>query len=124
VVDSARVDGGDWGDGRYEPDPEYSYSAEEFTAAGAGIRPAGASAAESGGDCNGAFVWAIGNKGGGARRSELGRKVRHPEYEWTVVGVEGDDDDRRVSVVFRGRTKKFVSGTPVAAGLKAPRSSN
>ena len=40
----------------------------------------------------------------------LGRKVRHPEYGiGTVVGVEGDEDDRRVSVSFPGRgTKKFV----------------
>ena len=40
----------------------------------------------------------------------LGRKVRHATYGvGTVVGVEGDDDDRRVSVSFPGRgTKKFV----------------
>ena len=40
----------------------------------------------------------------------LGRKVRHPSYGvGTVVGVEGDDDDRRVSVSFPGRgTKKFI----------------
>jgi hypothetical protein len=40
----------------------------------------------------------------------LGRKVRHPEFGvGTIVGVEGDDDDRRVSVTFPGRgTKKFI----------------
>jgi DNA helicase-2/ATP-dependent DNA helicase PcrA len=40
----------------------------------------------------------------------LGRKVRHPSYGvGTIVGVEGDDEDRRVSVSFPGRgTKKFV----------------
>src|SRR5712675_3730196 len=40
----------------------------------------------------------------------LGQKVRHPNYGvGTIVGVEGDDEDRRVSVSFPGRgTKKFV----------------
>jgi hypothetical protein len=40
----------------------------------------------------------------------LGQKVRHPEYGvGTVVGVEGEDDDRRISVSFPGRgTKKFI----------------
>ena len=40
----------------------------------------------------------------------LGQKVRHPEYGvGTVVGVEGDEEDRRVSVSFPGRgTKKFI----------------
>jgi len=40
----------------------------------------------------------------------LGQKVRHPEYGvGTIVGVEGDEDDRRLSVTFPGRgTKKFV----------------
>jgi DNA helicase-2/ATP-dependent DNA helicase PcrA len=40
----------------------------------------------------------------------LGRKVRHPSYGiGTVVGVEGDEEDRRVSVSFPGRgTKKFI----------------
>jgi hypothetical protein len=47
---------------------------------------------------------------GGQADSMLGTKVRHPEYGvGTVVGVEGDEDDRRVSVSFPGRgTKKFV----------------
>jgi len=40
----------------------------------------------------------------------LGRKVRHPDFGLgTVVGVEGYDDDRRISVSFPGRgTKKFI----------------
>ena len=38
------------------------------------------------------------------------RKCAHPEYGvGTVVGVEGDEEDRRLSVSFPGRgTKKFV----------------
>ena len=40
----------------------------------------------------------------------LGQKVRHPEYSvGAVVGVEGEDEDRRLSVSFPGRgTKKSV----------------
>jgi DNA helicase-2/ATP-dependent DNA helicase PcrA len=93
---------------RYEPDPEYSYSPEEFLrrvrgetkpAAAAPRRPAspsssGRPAVKRVGDSN----------------PMLGRKVRHPSYGvGTVVGVEGDDEDRRISVSFPGRgTKKFI----------------
>jgi DNA helicase II / ATP-dependent DNA helicase PcrA len=96
---------------RYEPDPEYSYSAEEFTRRVRGIsapaprvpqRRAAASPAPSFGR--------PAMKRGGQADPMLGTKVRHPEYGvGTVVGVEGDDDDRRVSVSFPGRgTKKFI----------------
>ncbi len=96
---------------RYEPDPEYSYSAEEFTRRVRGIsaptvrtpqRRAAAATTPSFGRSA--------MKRGGQGDPMLGRKVRHPEYGvGTVVGVEGEDDDRRVSVSFPGRgTKKFV----------------
>jgi ATP-dependent DNA helicase UvrD/PcrA len=96
---------------RYEPDPEYSYSAEEFTRRVRGIsspavrvpqRRAAASTTPSFGRSA--------MKRGGQADPLLGQKVRHPEYGvGTVVGVEGEDDDRRVSVSFPGRgTKKFV----------------
>jgi DNA helicase-2/ATP-dependent DNA helicase PcrA len=93
---------------RYEPDPEYSYSADEFLrrvrrgaqpAARQPQRPAampsfGHPAIRRGADAN----------------PLLGQKVRHPQYGvGTIIGVEGDDDDRRLSVTFPGRgTKKFV----------------
>jgi len=94
---------------RYEPDPEYSYSPEEFLRRVRGeTRPAqttprrqpaakpsfGRSTAKRGTDAN----------------PMLGRKVRHPSFGvGTIVGVEGDDEDRRVSVSFPGRgTKKFI----------------
>jgi len=92
---------------RYEPDPEYSYSPEEFLRRVRGEskqaaprrQPAaqpsfGRPAAKRGGDAN----------------PMLGRKVRHPSFGvGTIVGVEGDDEDRRVSVSFPGRgTKKFI----------------
>jgi DNA helicase-2/ATP-dependent DNA helicase PcrA len=93
---------------RYEPDPEYSYSPEEFLRRVRGgpkpaeptpRRPAARSsssrpAAKRGADAN----------------PMLGRKVRHPSFGvGTIVGVEGDDEDRRLSVSFPGRgTKKFI----------------
>ena len=93
---------------RYEPDPEYSYSADEFLrrvrrgplpAARQPERPSstprfGRPAIRRGANAN----------------PLLGQKVRHPQYGvGTIIGVEGDDDDRRLSVTFPGRgTKKFV----------------
>jgi DNA helicase II / ATP-dependent DNA helicase PcrA len=93
---------------RYEPDPEYSYSPEEFLRrVRGGTKQAeatprrqlaqssfGRSALKRGGDAN----------------PMLGRKVRHPSFGvGTIVGVEGDDEDRRLSVSFPGRgTKKFI----------------
>jgi DNA helicase-2/ATP-dependent DNA helicase PcrA len=92
---------------RYEPDPEYSYSPEEFLRRVRGVqKPAapprrtasansfGRAAAKRGADVN----------------PMLGRRVRHPSYGvGTIVGVEGEDEDRRVSVSFPGRgTKKFI----------------
>jgi len=96
---------------RYEPDPEYSYSAEEFTRRVRGIaapvvRAPQKRAATSTAPSFGRSAM----KRGGQADPLLGQKVRHPEYGvGTVVGVEGEDDDRRVSVSFPGRgTKKFV----------------
>jgi DNA helicase-2/ATP-dependent DNA helicase PcrA len=93
---------------RYEPDPEYSYSPEEFLrrvrgeTKPAAVAPRRASATPSFGRPS--------IKRGGDTNPMLGRKVRHPSYGiGTVVGVEGDDEDRRISVSFPGRgTKKFI----------------
>jgi DNA helicase II / ATP-dependent DNA helicase PcrA len=93
---------------RYEPDPEYSYSADEFLRRVRG-KPTPAAPAPRRTSTPSTF-------GRPARRGAdanpmLGRKVRHPEFGvGTVVGVEGEeDDDRRVSVSFPGRgTKKFI----------------
>jgi DNA helicase-2/ATP-dependent DNA helicase PcrA len=91
---------------RYEPDPEYSYSAEEFLRrVRRGPAPPQRSASRPRTDSP--FSRS-------SRRADanplLGQKVRHPEYGiGTIVGVEGDDDDRRLSVSFPGRgTRKFI----------------
>ena len=94
---------------RYEPDPEYSYSPEEFLRRARGepkkaeVAPRRQPAAQR------SFGRPAAKRGGDANPM-LGRKVRHPSFGvGTIVGVEGDDEDRRVSVSFPGRgTKKFI----------------
>ncbi|HEY2459331.1 MAG TPA: UvrD-helicase domain-containing protein [Candidatus Acidoferrum sp.] len=92
---------------RYEPDPEYSYSAEEFMR-----RVRGKSAPQPSPPRRSAAPSSFGRptlkRGGGDPM--LGRKVRHPDFGvGTIVGVEGDEDDRKLSVSFPGRgTRKFI----------------
>jgi len=94
---------------RYEPDPEYSYSADEFMRR---VRGGPAATQRSSASRQRSETPNFGRSS--SRRTPanpmLGRKVRHPEYGvGTVVGVEGDEDDRRLSVSFPGRgTKKFI----------------
>jgi DNA helicase-2/ATP-dependent DNA helicase PcrA len=91
---------------RYELDPEYSYSSEEFLQrVRSGPKPPQPRRTSS----PSSFTRPALKRGADANPM-LGRKVRHPTYgTGTVVGVEGDDDDRRVSVSFPGRgTKKFI----------------
>jgi len=93
---------------RYEPDPEYSYSPEEFLRRVRGV-PAAASAGARRSSGSSAFT-----RPPAKRRADgdplLGQKVRHPDFGvGTIVGVEGDDEDRKLAVSFPGRgTKKFV----------------
>jgi DNA helicase-2/ATP-dependent DNA helicase PcrA len=93
---------------RYEPDPEYSYSADEFLRRVRG-KPEPAIAAPKSIRTTSSFGRPAVKRGANADPM-LGRKVRHPSYGvGTVVGVEGDEEDRRVSVSFPGRgTKKFI----------------
>jgi DNA helicase-2/ATP-dependent DNA helicase PcrA len=95
---------------RYEPDPEYSYSAEEFLRRVRGTPlPSGPRNTPRRTTPTPSVTIPKLRKGATADPL-LGQKVRHPEYGvGTVVGVEGEDDDRRVSVSFPGRgTKKFI----------------
>jgi DNA helicase-2/ATP-dependent DNA helicase PcrA len=93
---------------RYEPDPEYSYSADEFLRR---VRrgPVPAARPPQRASSTPSFGRAAIRRGADANPL-LGQKVRHPQYGvGTIIGVEGDDDDRRLSVTFPGRgTKKFV----------------
>jgi DNA helicase-2/ATP-dependent DNA helicase PcrA len=119
LVDTARGSLAELGETRrYEPDPEYSYSPEEFLRRVRGgpqqrsqygsrfSSPAASSNRSSSGFGRAPAL----NKRPGAGDPLMGRKVRHPEYGvGTIIAVEGDEDDRRLSVTFPGRgTKKFV----------------
>src|SRR5271165_1822639 len=105
LVDTVRGSLGEIGEKRrYEPDPEYSYSADEF------LRRVRGQSAPRRTSPPSSFGRPATRRGADANPM-LGRKVRHPEFGvGTIVGVEGDeDDDRRVSVSFPGRgTKKFI----------------
>jgi DNA helicase II / ATP-dependent DNA helicase PcrA len=96
---------------RYEPDPEYSYSADEFLRRVRGMPPpSGPRNTPRQPSTRTSSISVPKIKRGANADPLLGQKVRHPEYGvGTVVGVEGEDDDRRVSVSFPGRgTKKFI----------------
>jgi len=93
---------------RYELDPEYSYSPEEFLRrVRKGSTPASRSTQRE--RSSSSFGRPSVRRGADANPL-LGQKVRHPEYGvGTIVAVEGEDEDRRLSVSFPGRgTKKFV----------------
>ncbi|HEY6264121.1 MAG TPA: UvrD-helicase domain-containing protein [Candidatus Acidoferrum sp.] len=109
LVDTARGSMAEIGEKRrYEPDPEYSYSPEEFARRlRAGSKSAVAAPRKQ---ASPSSLGRPATKRGDNAHPMLGRKVRHPSYGvGTIVGVEGDDEDRRVSVSFPGRgTKKFV----------------
>jgi DNA helicase-2/ATP-dependent DNA helicase PcrA len=101
---------------RYEPDPEYSYSPEEFSRRVRGTPPPSRTPSRSTSTPSktpsfgkSASTFTFGKKSANADPM-LGQKVRHPEYGvGTVVGVEGDEDDRKLAVTFPGRgTKKFI----------------
>lgn len=109
LVDTVRGSMAEIGESRrYEPDPEYSYSPEEFLRRVRG-KPAPSPVAARTSRSSSAVSRPAVRRGANADPM-LGRKVRHPSYGvGTVVGVEGDEEDRRVSVSFPGRgTKKFI----------------
>ena len=110
LVDTARGSLAEIGQTRrYEPDPEYSYSPEEFLRRVRGQQPRHSAAALRR-SAPGSVSFGRPPRRSGNGDPLLGRKVRHAEYGvGTIVGVEGDEDDRRLSVSFPGRgTKKFI----------------
>jgi DNA helicase II / ATP-dependent DNA helicase PcrA len=90
---------------RYEPDPEYSYSAEEFQRrmrrnvpdrpAERAPRSAPAPRARS---------------RGASADPLMGRRVRHPVFGvGTIIAIEGEEEERKLTVSFPGHaTKKFI----------------
>jgi DNA helicase-2/ATP-dependent DNA helicase PcrA len=88
---------------RYEPDPEYSFSQDEFR------RRArrGSSPSERSFPRRMAASRAPQAKGG---HPLLGKRVRHPTYGLgTIIGVDGEDDERKLTISFTDHgTKKLV----------------
>lgn len=110
LVDTVRGSMAEIGESRrYEPDPEYSYSSEEFLRRARGTSALKQRGSQRRSPSASSFSRPAIKRGGKADPL-LGQKVRHPEYGvGTVVGVDGEDDDRRISVSFPGRgTKKFI----------------
>lgn len=94
---------------RYEPDPEYSYSSDEFERRVKRYQPstdrtASAPRSPRAPGSSRARVPA----GGG--HPLIGVRVRHATYgNGTIIGVEGDDDDRKLTVSFSDHgTKKLI----------------
>jgi DNA helicase-2/ATP-dependent DNA helicase PcrA len=86
---------------RYEPDPEYSYSAEEFSRRARRPAPAARSARSA----SSAPAWSPSRSAAASRAASaspfVGRRVRHPKYgTGTIVAVEGEDEDRKLTVRF------------------------
>jgi DNA helicase-2/ATP-dependent DNA helicase PcrA len=102
LVDTIRGSLAEFGESRrYEPDPEYSYTPDEFARR---VRSASSRFGAPSRHRQGF---------GGSSKSEnplIGQKVRHPSFGvGTIIAVEGDEDDRRLSVSFPGRgTKKLI----------------
>jgi DNA helicase II / ATP-dependent DNA helicase PcrA len=92
---------------RYEPDPEYSYSADEFHRRARHAVPE-RSAARS--PSAGRAPASARRANHGAANPLIGQRVRHPTYGLgTIIGVEGEDEERKLTVSFTGHgAKKLV----------------
>src|ERR1700732_911513 len=94
---------------RYEPDPEYSYSEEEFMrrmrGAAAPSRSSGVTPIRTRSTSQPRL-----GRSAGAGNPLIGQRVRHATYgAGTIIGVEGDGDDRKFTVRFSDHgTKKLM----------------
>jgi DNA helicase-2/ATP-dependent DNA helicase PcrA len=93
---------------RYEPDPEYSFSQEEFTRRVRRIAPTVDRSGRA--SSSPAAPRASRAKTPGNGHPLVGVRVRHPNYGiGTIIGVDGEDDDRKLTVSFQNfGTKKLV----------------
>jgi DNA helicase-2/ATP-dependent DNA helicase PcrA len=92
---------------RYEPDPEYSYSEEEFTRR---VRRSATTRGTSS-DAPGRTRSPASPRAGRTSSNPLiGQRVRHATYgNGTIISVEGEDEDRKFTVRFSDHgTKKLV----------------
>ncbi len=115
LVDTIRGSMAEFGESRrYEPDLEYSYSPEDFLrrVRGGISRFSGTARrrrSDDGFERPARQRQSFG-RDGKAENPLIGQRVRHPSFGvGTIIAVEGDEDDRRLSVSFPGRgTKKFI----------------
>jgi ATP-dependent DNA helicase UvrD/PcrA len=94
---------------RYESDPEYSYTADEFERRVKRI-PASGERAPSAPRAPRTSGSSRTRTPAGGGHPLIGVRVRHSTYgNGTIIGVEGDDDDRKLTVSFSDHgTKKLV----------------
>ena len=106
LVDTASGSLADAGEKRrYEPDPEYSYSRDEFERRVR--RPSPGAARPPAPQATHAPARARAKSGGNPL---IGQQVRHPSYGLgTIIHVDGEDEDRKLTVSFAGHgTKKLL----------------
>jgi DNA helicase II / ATP-dependent DNA helicase PcrA len=94
---------------RYEPDPEYSYSEEEFTRRMRGAAAPSRSTGSAPSRTRSTAQPRLG-RSSGAANPLIGQRVRHATYgAGTIIGVDGDGDDRKFTVRFSDHgTKKLM----------------
>jgi DNA helicase II / ATP-dependent DNA helicase PcrA len=92
---------------RYEPDPEYSFSEEEFTRR---MRGAAAPARSTGAAPARARTASPHRAGKPGSNPLIGQRVRHATYgTGTIINVEGEGEDRKLTVRFSDHgTKKLM----------------
>src|SRR3984957_5671296 len=92
---------------RYEPDPEYSYSEEEFTRRMRGAAAPTRAVRETPSRTRAPAQPRLGKT---AANPLIGQRVRHPTYgSGTITSVEGEGEDRKFTVRFSDHgTKKLL----------------
>jgi DNA helicase II / ATP-dependent DNA helicase PcrA len=108
LIDTAEGSLADAGETRrYEPDPEYSYSEEEFTRRMRGVAAPTRSVAEKPSRSRAPSQPRPGKAGANPL---IGQRVRHATYgNGTIISVEGEGDERKFTVRFSDHgTKKLM----------------
>jgi len=108
LIDTAEGSLADAGETRrYEPDPEYSYSEEEFARRMRGVAAPTRSVAEKPSRSRAPAQPRPGKPGSNPL---IGQRVRHPTYgTGTITSVEGEGDERKFTVRFSDHgTKKLL----------------
>ena len=117
LVETVRGSLAEFGEARrYESDPEYSFTPQEFVRrvrSGPPTTRDGAPQRRYEGDFERPALQRGSASPRGGRKNDnplIGQKVRHPSFGvGTIIAVEGDEEDRRLSITFPGRgTKKLI----------------